>query len=100
MTFAGTRPHLTLAMAVGLLATSCDGPAPSAPDPMAAPDLIQGVIGNGFKWSGGSLSLEVVDGEIIFNGKKCGALNQGDRVRVTSDGALLINGVERKPTGD
>ena len=99
MTPARTRPHLALAMAVGLLATCCDGPAPSDTDTKAAPDLIQGVIGNGFKWSSGSLSLEVIDGEVIFNGKKYGALKPGDRVRVTNDGTLLINGVKLRPTG-
>ncbi len=99
MTPDRTRPHVALAMAVGLLAAACDGPAPSASATKTAPDLLRGVIGNGFKWSSGPLSLEAVDGELIFNGKKCGALKEGDSVRVTSDGTLLVNDVERKPAG-
>jgi hypothetical protein len=113
-------------MAAGFLAAACGGPTPEVdpwdrisaggiryeipvrtpgmPTPpgsemKAASDLLQGVTGNGFKWSSGTLSLEVADGEITFNGKRHGAVKQGDIVRVTRDGALFINGVERKPTG-
>jgi hypothetical protein len=96
MTLARTRPRLALAMTVGLLATACDAPAPTAAATKAAPALLEGVIGDGFKWSSGTLTLEVIDGEVIFNGKKSGALKPGDRVTVTSDGTLFINHFEPK----
>ncbi len=122
----GARPRLALAMTVGLLASACGGPAtevdpwdrvsvagvryevparasggpaPSGADMQAATDLLRGVTGNGFKWSSGTSSLEVADGEITFNGKKCGAVMPGDTVRLTRDGVLFVNGAERKPVG-
>ncbi|HEY2154475.1 MAG TPA: hypothetical protein VGH33_02520 [Isosphaeraceae bacterium] len=97
MTHSRTRHRLALATAVGLLVTACGGPTPSGSDATAATDWLQGVTDNGFKWASGTLSLEVVDGRFIFNGKNYGAMIQGDRVRVTRDGALFVNGVERKP---
>jgi hypothetical protein len=127
MILARTRFRLALAMIAGLLATACGkpapevdpwdristggiryeiaarapggGPTPSGSDLSVASDLLKGVTGNGFKWSAGSLSLEVADGEITFNGKKCGPVKEGDTVRVTRDGTLFVNGDERKPTG-
>jgi hypothetical protein len=41
--------------------------------------------------------LEVVEGKVKLNGKDYGQINRGDRVRLTEQGVLSVNGVERQP---
>jgi hypothetical protein len=43
----------------------------------------------------GSHQIKVVNGALTFDGKDCGALQQGDKIRFTADGKLYVNGIQR-----
>jgi hypothetical protein len=43
----------------------------------------------------GSHRLRVVNGELFLNDTKRGELQKGDKVRLTADGKLTVNGTER-----
>jgi hypothetical protein len=39
--------------------------------------------------------IKVVNGALTLDGKDCGRLEKGDKVRFAADGKLYVNGVER-----
>jgi hypothetical protein len=69
-------------------------------DPVRAVRLAQdAAAGHGLKLSDGKTTLEISsDGRrLTLNGKPCGNVQEGDRVTLTADGKLLVNGGERSP---
>jgi len=51
----------------------------------------------GIKWSNGTHTFEVANGEVRLNGKRYGMVKPGDRLTLTEGGVVSVNGVERKP---
>src|SRR5262245_49748488 len=43
----------------------------------------------------GPHKIKVVNGAMTLDGKDCGTIQQGDKIRFTADGKLYVNGVER-----
>jgi hypothetical protein len=69
-------------------------------DPVQAVRLAQdAAAGKGLKLSDGKTTLEISsDGRrLTLNGKPCGNVQEGDRVALTADGKLFVNGAERLP---
>lgn len=50
-----------------------------------------------YTWGNNKLRIDM--GKLTFNGKDCGTLARGDRVRVDKDGKLYVNGT-RHPEAD
>ena len=50
-----------------------------------------------FELSYSNISLKVIDKNIGLNRIKYGQVKDGDRIRVTADGKLFVNGLRRKP---
>lgn len=44
--------------------------------------------------------LEVVNGQITYDGAAYGPIGRGDTLRLTKDGQVFINGERREPRGD
>jgi hypothetical protein len=53
----------------------------------------------GFTLSNENWIVEYLDGHLKLNGKHYGTVKTGDRVKVTEDGKVLVNGEERQPDG-
>jgi hypothetical protein len=77
-------------------------------DEMAvAIEFLKARTATGFKWSNGTHTFEVANAvaslesprtnEVSLNGKKYGTVKPGDHVKLTQNGVLFVNGVERKP---
>jgi serine/threonine protein kinase len=62
-----------------------------------ANEFLKAVTATGLKWSNDTLSLEVIHGVVTLNGKSQGTVKEGDRVKLTAEGLLFVNGSERKP---
>jgi hypothetical protein len=77
-------------------------------DQMAvATEFLKARTATGFRWSNGTHTFEVANAvgsletpqtnEVSLNSKKYGRVNSGDHVKLTQNGVLYVNGVERKP---
>ena len=55
---------------------------------------------NKIDFEGHQLKCSIVGRELKVNYSSCGELKKGDLVRITSEGRVLVNDVERKPIGD
>jgi hypothetical protein len=51
----------------------------------------------GLKWTNDHLRFEVVRKAMTLNGTNYGVVKAGDQVKLTEQGTLLVNGVERRP---
>lgn len=111
------RPRVICSLIVVLLGSilvGCGKPTPPTP-PVFVITTPEGMCGNEVEFErrtvaistrGGDGSLEVASddnrlriakGKVTLNDKDYGAVEKGDRVKVTADGKLLVNGVERQP---
>jgi len=55
---------------------------------------------NEITFKGKNVSCSVVERRLTINGRRAGQFEEGDRVRITGDGKVFINGVELKTPGD
>jgi hypothetical protein len=60
-----------------------------------AVELEKAVTETGLKWTNDHLSFEVIRKAMTLNGKSYGVVVAGDRVTLTEQGVLLVNGTER-----
>ncbi len=60
-------------------------------------EFLRAVKPDGVSWTGGGHTLEVSAGKVTLDGKPCGVVNPGDRIRLTSDGSLFVNDERRRP---
>jgi len=51
-------------------------------------------------FEGSQIKCSVVGRELTVNGLQFGEFEKGDRVRITSDGKVFVNDIERQPLGD
>ena len=51
-------------------------------------------------FKGNNISCSVVERRLTINGRPAGQFDEGDRVRITGDGKVFVNGVELKTSGD
>jgi len=51
---------------------------------------------NEISFEGKSIKCSVVERRLTINGRPAGQFEQGDRVRITGDGKVFVNGVELK----
>jgi hypothetical protein len=113
------RGAVWLLLAAPLPATGCgrpDAPSSAAPAadhfsangvrydlPLAGSDaeraaaFLRAVKPDGLSWAGGGHTLEVAGGKVTLDGRPCGAVRPGDRVRLTADGDLFFNDERRRP---
>ena len=55
---------------------------------------------NEIRFKGKSIGCTVVERRLTINGRPAGQFDEGDRVRITGDGKVLVNDVEIKSPGD
>jgi len=55
---------------------------------------------NEIRFKGKSVNCTVVERRLTINGRPAGQFDEGDRVRITGDGKVFVNGVEIKSPGD
>lgn len=60
------------------------------------PEAIKPDDGRNLKWEIEGLVFEAKDAELTLNGKKYGSVKPDDKIKVTHDGKLFVNGDERK----
>jgi hypothetical protein len=51
---------------------------------------------NEITFEGKNISCSVVERRLTINGRRIGEFDEGDRVRITGDGKVFVNDVERK----
>jgi hypothetical protein len=77
---------------------------PRAGDPedalAAARTQLRSLTANGIKWTNGTHTLEVVDDAMTLDGLKYGTVRRSDRVLLTADGVLSVNGRQRRQLTD
>ncbi len=49
---------------------------------------------------GRQITCRIVGRELSVSGLRFGEFEEGDRVRITRDGKVFVNDIERKPSGD
>lgn len=59
-------------------------------------EAIKPYDGRNLKWEIEGLTFEAKDAQLTLNGKKYGSGKPGDKIKVTRDGKLFVNGEERK----
>jgi len=62
-----------------------------------ATEVMKATTPAGLKWTNDHLSFEVVRKAMTLNGTNYGVVKAGDQVKLTEQGTLLVNGVERRP---
>ena len=55
---------------------------------------------NEITFEGKRIKCSVVERRLTINGRPAGLFEEGDRVRITGDGNVFVNGVELKSPGD
>src|SRR5438477_8499882 len=77
-------------------------PLPADPEaPLAAARArLKLITANGIKWTDGAHTLEVIDDAVTWDGSAYGTLRKQDRVRLTADGVLTVNGQRRRRAAD
>jgi len=55
---------------------------------------------NEIRFKGKSIDCSVTERRLTINGRPAGQFEEGDRVRITGDGKVLVNGVELESSGD
>ena len=51
-------------------------------------------------FEGKSINCSVIVRRLTINGRRIGQFDEGDRVRITGDGNVFVNGIELKTPGD
>jgi len=55
---------------------------------------------NEIRFKGNNISCSVVERRLTINGRRIGEFDEGDKVRITSNGKAFVNDVELKMPGD
>jgi hypothetical protein len=55
---------------------------------------------NEITFKGKNVSCSIIKRRLTINGRRAGQFDEGDRVRITGDGKVFVNGVELKSPGD
>jgi hypothetical protein len=76
---------------------SVNGIAFELPWQVDALEALKAVGPTGISFTNGKQTLEVANEGLRLNGKDYGPVNKGDRVKLTKEGVVSVNGAERKP---
>jgi hypothetical protein len=55
---------------------------------------------NELRFEGKSISCTVVERRLTINGRRIAEFEEGDRIRITGDGEVFVNGSKLESTGD